>query len=116
VSQYSVDMAERAIQKFSDDFFQERALPKGGPIMHLLASSRAEAARALLAMIDVDPEQPEVIRKLQNRVRMHLDLLRWTGETINNGEQIYAQMEIEQQEDMHLAALKRGGDATMMGD
>jgi hypothetical protein len=113
---YSVNMAERAIQQFSDDYFKERALPKGGPILHLLACSRAEAAEALLTLIVADPDQPNLIRQLQNKITMHLDLLRWTSRTINEGEQIYTQMKIEEREDMQLAVLTRGGDTTMVGE
>jgi hypothetical protein len=112
-------MAERAIQKFSDDFFAELVLPKGGPIMHLLACSRAEAAEALLALIKADADRPNIIRALQNKVTMHLDLLRWCAKTVNEGDQlseVYAQMKIEEKENMHLAVLSRGGDATMLGD
>lgn len=113
---YSADMAERAIQKFSDDYFKELVLPKGGPILHLMACSRAEAAEALLALIDVDAEQPSVVRKLQNKIRAHFDLLRWAGKTINEGEQIYESMKIEEREDMQIAVLTRGGDTTMVDD
>ena len=111
---YSVDMAERAIQAFSDNYFAELVLPKGGPILHLLACSRAEAAEALLALIDAD--ELGVIRKLQNKITTHIDLLRWVSKTINEGEQIYANMKIEEREDMQMAVLTRGGDTTMVDD
>ena len=113
---YSVDMAERAIQAFSDNYFAELVLPKGGPILHLLACSRAEAAEALLALIDAEAEQPNLIRRLQNKITTHIDLLRWVSKTINEGEQIYANMKIEEREDMQMAVLTRGGDTTMVDD
>jgi hypothetical protein len=113
---YTTDMAERAIQAFSNDYFKELVLPNGGPILHLLACSKAEAAESVLALINVDAEDPRMIRELQNKVRMHLDLLRWVSQTINEGEQIYAQMKIEEREDMQLAILTRGGDTTMVDD
>jgi len=112
-------MAARAIQAFSDNYFAELVLPKGGPILHLLACSRAEAAESLLALIDADADAPSVIRSLQNKITMHLDLIRWVGKTINEGEQIsaiYAAMKIEERENMHMAVLTRGGDATMVDD
>jgi hypothetical protein len=113
---YSVEMAERAIQAFSDNYFAEAVLPKGGPILHLLACSRAEAAEALLALIDADAEEPKIIRSLQNKIKMHLNLLEWSKKSINEGEQIYQKMKIEEREDMQLAVLTRHGDAMMLDD
>lgn len=109
-------MAERAIQAFADDYFRELPLPKGGPILHLLACSKAEAAEALIRLISASADDPNVIRTLQNKVTMHLHLIGWVSKTINEGEQIYAEMKIQEREDMQLAILTRGGDSTMMGD
>jgi hypothetical protein len=113
---YAADMAARAIQQFADEYFAELVLPKGGPILHLLACSKAEAAEALLGLIRVNAELPGEIRALQNKILMHLDLLKWIGKSINEGEQIYAQLKIEEREDMNLAVLTRGGDTTMVDD
>jgi hypothetical protein len=113
---YSADMAERAIQAFADNYFAELALPKGGPILHLLACSKAEAAEALLSLMEVDAERPNEIRALQNKIHMHFDLLKWVRKTINEGEQIYTQMKIEEREDMNVAILTRVGDTTMVDD
>lgn len=109
-------MAERAIQRFSDDYFKELVLPKGGPILHLLACSKAEAAEALLALITADAYSPNIIVGLQNKIVMHINLLKWVNKSINEGEQIYESMKIEDREDMQMAVLTRGGDTTMVDD
>jgi hypothetical protein len=113
---YSADMAARTIQAFAENYFKELVLPKGGPILHLLACSKAEAAEALLALIEAEPEATNFIRSLQNKIVLHFDLLKWVGKSINEGEQIYTQMKIEEREDMQLAILTRGGDTTMVDD
>ena len=113
---YSADMAERAIQAFSDNYFAGIVLPKGGPILHLLACSKAEASDALLTLVDADAEIPSLIRALQNKIHMHFDLLKWVQKSINEGEQIYTQMKIDEREDMNVAILTRAGDTTMVDD
>jgi hypothetical protein len=113
---YSVDMAARTIQAFADNYFKELELSKGGPILHLLACSKAEAAEAMLSLVEADPESPNVIRAFQNKITLHFDLLRWVAKSINEGEQIYAQMKIEEREDIQMAILTRGGDTTMVDE
>jgi hypothetical protein len=109
-------MAERAIQAFSDCYFSELALPKGGPILHLLACSKAEAADALLRLIDVDAGETNIVRALQNKIQLHRLLLSWIEKTINEGEQIYAQMSIDEREGMQMSVLTSTGDTTMVDD
>ena len=117
MSDYATEMAERAVQNFSDAYFKEVVLPKGGPITHLLARSRIEAADALLMLITANADEPGVVKDLQNKVRLHVQLLRWCSETVAQGEEIYDRLKIEEREDMQLAILTRsGGDTTMVDE
>ena len=117
MSIYSLEMAERAIQNFSDAYFKEVVLPRGGPIHHLLACSKLEASEALVTLIDIDAENAGLVRNLQNKVRLHLQLIEWVKKTVIQGEEIYDRLGIDDQEKMKLAILERsGGDTTMVDD
>jgi len=55
------------------------------PAHWILRRSKAEAAEALVQLIDVDPTDANAVRKLQNDVRRYADLVRFMSETIISG-------------------------------
>ncbi len=55
------------------------------PLVAVLAKARREAAEALTLLVDVDPNQPADVTKLQNEVRRFADLVRWLKEIVAAG-------------------------------
>ncbi len=55
-----------------------------GRFLH--AKANAEIAQAEEALLDVDPEDPKAIRKLQNTAAVARSFLLWIGEAVQAGE------------------------------
>jgi hypothetical protein len=55
------------------------------PLIAVLAKARREAAEALAALVDADPENACDLRRLQNEVRRFADLVRWLKEIVSTG-------------------------------
>ena len=96
MTNYAEDMAIKAVIRFEDEMMREIELPKGGPVLNLVAQSRLEAADALMAMISVSAEDSIEILRLQTEIRRHIDLIRWINSTVNAGRQAYALLKAEE--------------------
>lgn len=60
----------------------------------LLFSAAKEAAiKAWKALIDVDPENPKEIRRLQNEVKRYEEMAQWVRTAVLEGEQAFEQLQ-----------------------
>ena len=57
------------------------------PVVMMLQYAKIEAASALGALVSADPEDPKLIRKLQNEVARFDDLCRWLREVVIAGKE-----------------------------
>ena len=80
----------------------ERDLRPGtpGPVVHIIARSRAEAVLALAALVTVDPRAEAEIRHLQNVIARHRDIMRFLGEAVAEGKDASAKLSDEDLEDI----------------
>ncbi len=74
--------AERSVQLGHDILNDLKVVTGGGPLAYILDRASKEAGAALNALVDVDPTEFNIVRKLQNEVQRHRDLVRWIGQGI----------------------------------
>lgn len=79
-------LAEAAVSRAETILRDFEVTGKGTPLHWLLAKSKARAADALVALIDVDPEDARAVRNLQNDVTRFRDLVNFLRETIAEAE------------------------------
>lgn len=84
------------------------AQTKDSPLMAVLLSTREAAAAALDAMVKVDPADTEAVRKLQNEVQRYLDLVKYTQDLLDSGDQAMNEMEPEDIEEMRALLINEG--------
>lgn len=57
------------------------------PILFMLADARERARNAISMLIEADPEQPDVLRKLQNEVKLFIDMVDSAKAVIDRGKE-----------------------------
>lgn len=70
------------------------------PIVLMLQRAKMDAATALAALTDANPEDPMLIRKLQNDVRRYEDIYRWLGDVVSVGREAESQISDEDRDEM----------------
>lgn len=90
----------RAIEVGSSIESQIGKIAEGGPVLAVLAKARAEAAAAMVLLVQADPTDAELIMQLQNEVRRYDDLVRWFGELVAAGMDADAQMKRDELEEL----------------
>jgi hypothetical protein len=79
---WAVRQAEKAVYLGDQIINDLQRVTGGGPLAHLLARARKEAAVAYEALLHADADEAKLIRTLQAEVLRHRDLTRWIGEAI----------------------------------
>lgn len=70
------------------------------PVLVMLQMAKEEAAVSIAKLVDVDPEDPKVIRELQNEVHRYLDLCRWLGNVVSAGKEAESLITNDDREEM----------------
>jgi hypothetical protein len=77
--------AERAFRLSIDVEVQITEKAKSEPLQIVLLSAREQAAKAIVALVDVDPHDAPAVRGLQNEVRRYEDFVRWLQQMLTDG-------------------------------
>lgn len=64
-----------------------------GPVLAMLAFARDDAVVSLAALVHVDAEKPDLVRKLQNDVNRYTDLLAWILKLNQEGWEVQREIE-----------------------
>jgi hypothetical protein len=72
----------------------------GAPVLALLAKARNHAANALVAMAEVDPEEPKLIRALQNELNCFALIVQWMKEIVAEGLDAGDTLDVTEREDL----------------
>src|SRR4051812_2940904 len=83
---------------------------KKGPLFFVMVLARQDAIQALQALVHVDPDKPEDIRKLQNEVQRFLDLLTYVSRIFEMGDEAEAQLNAEAVEEVRELVAAEGGE------
>ena len=83
---------EALLQALADMVDAEDMLKKGGALSNILLRAFEEAKDALSALVDT-PTADDTIRALQSQVRRYGDLVRWTRDIINEGQDAAKQLD-----------------------
>src|SRR6516165_10290926 len=99
---YVDTLSERALIQFSDEVIDQLTVHRTGTIAFILAMSKRESTESISALIATDPEDTKKIRDLQNKALRHLDLMRWIGQAVREGVQVWQSLStVEQDEFIH---------------
>jgi hypothetical protein len=111
---YVDTLSERALIQFSDEVIDQLTVHRTGTIAFILAMSKRESTESISALIATDPEDTKKIRALQNKALRHLDLMRWIGQAVREGVQVWQSLStVEQAEIVREIMLANEGDPTM---
>lgn len=88
MSNYPEELAMRAVVRLEDELMADLETDSS-IVKHLLAVSRREAADAMVELQRADPEVPGNVKRLQNVVQRHFDLIRWISGTIQSGREAW---------------------------
>lgn len=100
-------MHEALHQALADMFDAVDMLENGGALANLILRAFQEAKEALAALVDQPTQDPE-ISALQAQVKRYGDLIRWTRDIVNEGQDAEKILGDEARED--LSKLARGDD------
>jgi hypothetical protein len=90
----------RAVSLSAEIEVQLYAKEGSRPIVALLSKAQDAAAEAIVALADVDAEDPTAIRKLQNDIVCYDRILEWLKEIVAEGVDAGALLDDESREDI----------------
>lgn len=70
------------------------------PIVLMLQRAKVDAAVALANLTEASPEDPHLIRKLQNEISRYSDIYRWLADVISAGREAEQQISDEDRDEM----------------
>jgi hypothetical protein len=91
---WKTQQCERAVYRADEIINDLERVTGGGPLAHMLHRARIAAGVALDALVDVNPEDSQLIRTLQNEVQRHRDLVLWIGDAIRAAEDADKQLSV----------------------
>ncbi len=74
--------------------------PGASVILAMAAKARSEAARALIALVNVDPKKEADIRALQGEIHRFNEIVTWLQEFVTVGIEEYNRISPEEEEEM----------------
>lgn len=85
------DLSVDVVRQLSVDIelqLTEQTRPGTRPVLVILHQARAQAAEALMKLVEVNPHDSYAVQALQNEVRRFDDLVRWTLSITQAGAEI----------------------------
>jgi hypothetical protein len=102
----------RAVSLSAEIEVQLYAKEGSRPIVALLSKAQDAAAEAIVALADVDAEDPTAIRKLQNDIVCYDRILEWLKEIVAEGVDAGALLDDDSREDIAAVLGLDGEDGT----
>lgn len=87
-----------AIQLSAEVEVQLNHMKDGSPLLALLAKGRQRAAAAIMGLADADPEEPKVIRALQNEIKCFDLIVEWLTAVVTDGKDADRELSEEDRE------------------
>jgi len=95
---YSRDLANQAMARIENEIAGQFSA-NNGPLLDLLARSRIQSADALVAIAIVETRDPN-IKKYQDIIRRHLDLIESIKTMVNEGQEAWHDLSGRDQNDV----------------
>jgi len=109
-----LDAMHVAVQESADIEAQFGQISGSRPVISIMLRMRDQAARALVELAHVDPEDPKAIRTLQNKVRMFSEFLEFMQKIYLEGieaDQELTQQNVDEMADLAGVSVDDGGIA-----
>jgi len=95
-----IKLAEAAVSRGDGLLREFDCTHPGTPLHWLLNRAKADAAEALISLVDADPTDIPNVRKLQNEAQRYRDLARYMAETIAEAEDAHHTLSEEDRSDL----------------